>query len=148
MLKITTILALILLGSSSLAISAPQEKPANHHKHHAHRKKITGPVKNEEWYLNQARESQRFKAIALESDSADFLPENMMLDHLMQQVPHSNHPVDESNKNSNGAFKNNSTLANPNEITILFVPVIPNNKLIDLQNRPDLHPTLMLLWKE
>ena len=153
MSKIITILALILLGSISLSISAAQDNQVAHKKHHSHPKETTEPVRNEDWYLSQARKSEQFKAIALERDGASFLPENMLVDHPMQQATTSNHPVDKNNQNIQGLLKKNSSLADPHKITFLFVPPIPNNKLfdnkiIDLQNRSDLHPSLMLLWKE
>lgn len=142
------VLAFILFGSSCLDVYAAQSKQQIHKKHHAHSKEITIPVRTEEWYLSKARESERFKAIALESETDNFLPSDMMLDHLNPHATIFNQPVDEANKNMNGFFKKNSALADPNKVIFMFLPPIPNNKLIDIQNRMDLHPTFILLWKE
>jgi len=104
------------------------------------------PVRNGDWYLNQARESGQFKSFAREGGS--FLNRPMTDDQLLKQATVSNHSVDVNNQEVTGSMKKNSSLANPNEITFMFIPPIPNNKLIDLPSRLDLHPTFMLLWKE
>jgi hypothetical protein len=146
--RISFLLMLALLLSLSSAFSESLDKKAPHKKSHSHRKEITMPVRNGEWYLNQARESGQFKSFARESGQEDFLNRKMSDDQLLKQATVSNRRADANNQEVRDSVKKNSSLANPNEITFLFIPPIPNNKLIDLPSRLDSHPTFMLLWKE
>jgi len=137
-------LAILLLPG--LGFCESKDKKVPHKKSHSQRKNITMPVRNGEWYLDQARESERFKSIA--SGGGSFLNRQMTDDQLVKQATISNRPVDANNQEVTGSVKKNTSLANPNEINFMFIPPIPNNKLIDLPGRLNLHPTFMLLWKE
>ena len=149
MSRISFFLMLALVLTPGLGFCESQDKKAQHKKSHSHQKEITMPVRNGEWYLNQARESGQFKSIAREGEGGGgFLNRQMTDDQLLNQATVSNRPVDPNNQEVTGSVKQNPSLANPNEITIMFIPPIPNNKLIDLPSRLDLHPTFMLLWKE
>jgi hypothetical protein len=133
MLKLITILVLIFFGTISLDACAAQDAPV---KHRLHDKEIVRPVRNQEWYLRQIKESDRFKAIALESDDA----KSSMVDHLAQQATIPNHPIVET--------EGVTTKKDPSKFTFMFVPAFLNHKLMDLQNRPDVYPTFTMTWKE
>ena len=156
MLKVIFTLVLTTLGAISFNSCAAQDEHANQIKRHLHGKgktkpvkneEIATPVRNEEWYLDQVRASDRFKAAALGNDGAEFSPRYMMVDHLVQQATISNHPIVENNKDTGSPYKNDSSLANSNKITFMIVPPVLSNKLMDLQKRPDIHPTVTFSWK-
>jgi len=127
-------LALIFLGTISLDAYAAQDAQDAPVKHRLHDKVKAKPVRNQEWYLQQIRESDRFKTIALESDDA----KSTMVDHRVQQTTISDHLVETA-----GVAK-----IDPSKFNFMFVPPFINHKLMDLQNRPDVYPTFMMTWKE
>jgi hypothetical protein len=135
MSKIITILALIFLGTISLDAYAAQDAQDAPVKHRLHDKVKAKPVRNQEWYLQQIRESDRFKAIALESDDA----KSATVDHLVQQTTISDQPIVETE----GVAK-----IDPSKFNFMFVPPFINHKLMDLQSRPDVYPTFMMTWNE
>ena len=115
MSKIITFFALIFFGAISLDVCAAQSDPVKHAKHHLHGKGTARPIRNQEWYLQQIRESDRFKAIALESDDV----KSSMVDHLVQQATIPDHPVDETE----GIAKKD-----PAKLNFMFVPAFLNHK--------------------
>jgi len=131
-----------------LGFCAGQGKKVTHKKTHPHRTEIIMPVRNGEWYLNQARESGQFKSIAKEGEGGIFLNRQVTDDKVLKQATVSNRAVDTNTEEVTGNDKKYSTLAKPNEITFMFIPPLPNKKLIEFPNRSDQHPTFMLLWKE
>jgi len=137
--KLITILVLISFGAISFDVCAAQDDPAPPVKHHLRSEKITKPVRNQEWYLKQIKESEQFKAIALESDDA----KSSMVDHLVQQATLPNYPIVENNTVTEGVTK-----TDPSKFTFMFVPPFLNHKLMDLQNRPDMYPTFTMSWHE
>ena len=148
MSRISFLSMVALLLSPCLGFCESQDKKVLHKKSHSPRKEITTPVRNGEWYLNQARESGQFKLIAREGEGGIFLNRQTTDDQLLKQATVSNRSVDENNREVTGSVKKPPSLVNPNEVTFMFIPPIPNNKLIDLPSRLDLHPTFMLMWKE
>jgi hypothetical protein len=104
-------------------------------KHRLHGKGMAKPVRTQEWYLQQIRESDRFKAIALESDNA----KSSTVDHLIQQATISNHLFVETE----GIAK-----IDRSKFNFVVVPAFLNHKLMDLQNRPDMYPAFTMMWKE
>ena len=139
MSKLITILVLISIGAISHDACAAQDDHAPHVKHHLRSEKITKPVRNQEWYLKHIKESDQFKAIALESDDA----KSSMVDHLVQQATLPNYPIVENNTVTEGVAK-----IDPSKFTFMFVPPFLNHKLMDLQNRPDMYPTFTMSWHE
>ena len=69
-------------------------------------------------------------------------------DKVLKQATVSNRTFDINTQEVTGNEKKYSPLAKPNEITFMFIPPLPNKKLIEFPNRSDQHPTFMLLWKE
>ncbi len=148
MSKIFIIFVFTFYCSISFGADVPQESRGDHVKQKLHGKKIPGPVRNNEWYLSHIKNSDRFKAIALGNDGGKFTSEYKMVDLAVQQATISNQPIVENNMANEGILKKNSSMASSGKINFMFVPALPNLKLMGLQKNPETHPTFTIFWKE
>lgn len=153
MSTIFPVLVLIALGGYSLDSCSAQDKHAPPVKHRLDGKKNTKnvpkePARNEDWYLNQLRQSDRFRAIALEGDNTKISTDYRITPSLIQQATITNLSATETGAGQEGGLKKGTSLPGSKKITFMFVPPLSNLKFIDLQKRADTHPTFMMSWHE
>jgi hypothetical protein len=171
MSRVFAILILVCFGVTSFDASAAHGKRVKHAGHqknahpakspvgkhparakkaieHASSAKSADTARNEEWYLDQARKSQGFKAVASVNHDAKFQPKGALVDHLVQQATVTNRQAVVEGNAAESVVRKTSVFPDQNKVTFMFVPPYVGNKLMDLQKRQDAPPMFTLSWKE